>query len=66
MEDDYSMIDGIINNGPKDQEPPKAEPTTAQEQPERPSLRARLREELPKPEPHEQKEDRQRREERSV
>ena len=27
MEDDFGMIDGIINNGPKDQEPPKSEPS---------------------------------------
>lgn len=66
MEDDYGMIDGIINNGPKDQGPPKTEPTAAQEQTERPSLRARLREELPQPEPQDRKEDRQRCEERSV
>lgn len=26
MEDDYGMIDGIINNGPKDSGPPKADP----------------------------------------
>ena len=66
VEDDYNSIDGIINNGPKDQGPPKTEPTAAQEQTERPSLRARLREELPQPEPQDRKEDRQRREERSV
>ena len=66
VEDDYNSIDGIINNGPKDQGPPKTEPTAAQEQTERPSLLARLREELPQPEPQDRKEDRQRREERSV
>ena len=66
VEDDYNSIDGIINNGPKDQGPPKTEPTAAQEQTERPSLRARLMEELPQPEPQDRKEDRQRHEERSV
>lgn len=55
FEDDYSMIDGIINNGKK--EPPK--------QPERPSLRARLREESGQPEQQGKKEN-PRREDRSV
>ena len=35
MEDDYNMIDGIINNGPNDQRPPKQEPS----QPEAPKPR---------------------------
>ena len=57
MEDDYGMIDGIINNGPKDQGPPKqelsqpeaqkAEPTRSdlpqEKKSEPPSLLARLR-----------------------
>ena len=61
MEDDYNMIDGIINNGPKDQGPPKPE----QAQPERPSLRARLREETEQ-EQHQQQKARQKRDERSI
>ena len=57
MEDDYNMIDGIINNGPKDQGPPKLEPSQPknpkpesakseppqEKTPEPPSLLARLR-----------------------
>lgn len=61
MEDDYNMIDGIINNGPKDQGPPKPE----QAQPERPSLRARLREETEQ-EQYQQQKARQKRDERSI
>lgn len=61
MEDDYNMIDGIINNGPKDQGPPKPE----QSQTERPSLRARLREETEQ-EQHQQRKERQKRVERSI
>ena len=61
MEDDNNMIDGIINNGPKDQGPPKPE----QSQTERPSLRARLREET-KQEQHQQRKERQKRDERSI
>lgn len=61
MEDDYNMIDGIINNGPKDQGPPKPE----QSQTERPSLRARLREETEQ-EQHQKQKARQKRDERSI
>lgn len=61
MEDDYGMIDGIINNGPKDQGPPKPE----QSQTERPSLRARLREETEQ-EQHQQRKERPKRDERSI
>ncbi len=61
MEDDYGMIDGIINNGPKDQGPPKPE----QSQTERPSLRARLREETEQ-EQHQQRKERPKRAERSI
>lgn len=61
MEDDYGMIDGIINNGPKDQGPPKPE----QSQTERPSLRARLREETEQ-EQHQQRKERPKRVERSI
>lgn len=57
MEDDYGMIDGIINNGPKDQGPSKQEPSQPEAQKaeparsdvpqekksEPPSLLARLR-----------------------
>ncbi len=42
MEDDYGMIDGIINNGSKDQGPPQNEQPGASEQ--RPSVQNRLRE----------------------
>lgn len=61
MEDDYNMIDGIINNGPKDQGPPRSE----QSQTERPSLRARLREETEQ-EQHQKQKARQKRDERSI
>lgn len=61
MEDDYNMIDGIINNGPKDQGSPRSE----QAQPERPSLRARLREETEQ-EQHQKQKARQKRDERSI
>ena len=42
MEDDFGMIDGIINNGPKDQGPPQAEKALPSDQ--RPSVQERLRE----------------------
>lgn len=42
LEDDYGMIDGIINNGPRDQGPTQAEKTVPSDQ--RPSVQERLRE----------------------
>ena len=65
MEDDYGMIDGIINNGPKDQGPPQTEHPGEPEQ--RPSVQDRLRElqaEAKSQPPTER--ERQRREERSI
>ena len=62
MEDDYNSIDGIINNGPKDQGPPQQEP----KQPERPSLRERLQSRADDQEPPQRRPERQRQDERSV
>ena len=42
LEDDYGMIDGIINNGPKDQGPTQTEKALPSDQ--RPSVQERLRE----------------------
>ena len=65
MEDDYGMIDGIINNGPKDQGPPQNEQPREPEP--RPSVQDRLRE-LQAEEKNQPKteRERQRREERSI
>ena len=54
-EDDASMIDGIINNGAKDNRPPKAEPSGAERQEDRKpqgkrSIRAQLAEKPQEPE----------------
>ena len=47
MEDDYGMIDGIINNGPKEQ-PKTQEPERGGDNlQKRPSVLARLRAPLP-------------------
>ena len=62
LEDDYNSIDGIINNGPKDQGPPQQEP----QQPERPSLRERLQSRTDDQAPPQRRPERQRQDERSV
>ena len=41
MEDDYGMIDGIINNGPKEAEKPIAQPEKTKSK--RPSVLTKLR-----------------------
>ena len=66
MEDDYGMIDGIINNGPKDQGPPRSEPAKDPQPQERMSLRDRLREKSEQIEQTQVKKERKQRDERSI
>ena len=42
LEDDYGMIDGVINNGRRGEELEKAQEHAEQTKPEKPSIRERL------------------------
>lgn len=66
MEDDYGMIDGIINNGPREQPPQQIDHRQDLPQPERHSLLEQLKTHQKDHEEQKNKTERQPREERSI